>query len=84
MPYIIHVHRQKIAKNTKNGTNDPVIIVRKGKQRQYTNDVEMIGKTRMVYSPHKPLDCGARLWIETEDVLVDGKKFSPTNKKDSK
>jgi len=79
MSYIIHVHRQKLAQNTKNQTSDPVIIVRKGKKRQYSNSVEMFGKTKMVYSPHKPLDCGARLWIEAEDVLVDGEKFSPSH-----
>jgi hypothetical protein len=28
----------------------------------------------VVYSPDKPLSCGAKVWIETEsEVIVDGK-----------
>lgn len=51
---IIHIHRQRIARNLKvaPSNREPPIIVRQGKHREYV--------------PDKPLDCGARVWIETE------------------
>ncbi len=70
-PYIIHVHRQRIDRNRKHGTDDPPIIIRRGATRvAYAHEVELVGKSKMVYSPHKPLDCGARLWIEAENFEV--------------
>ena len=63
-----------IRSNKKNGTNDPVITVKTYKSNTYGHEVEILGKSRVVYSPDKPLSCGARVWIETDgEVLVDGK-----------
>jgi hypothetical protein len=28
--------------------------------------VEIKGPSKLVYSPDKPLSCGARVWVETE------------------
>lgn len=70
---IIHVNRQIIDSNRKHGTNEPPLIVRaaKGKKR-FGNAHELIieGPCKIVYSPHKPLDCGARLWIETDSEVT--------------
>ena len=44
---------------------EPPIIIRDGRKRRYGNSVEIKGPCRLVYSPDTPLDCGARLWIET-------------------
>lgn len=66
---IIHVHRQVIDRNKKNGTNDPPLIIRRGRKREYAHEVKLVGEAKVVYSPHKPLDCGARLWIEAEDAI---------------
>lgn len=65
---ILHIHRQRIAQNIKASPSErqPPIIVRSGKQRTYGNTIEIDGPCRIVYSPDKPLDCGARVWIETE------------------
>ena len=63
-----------IRSNKKNGTNDPVITVKTYKSNTYGHEVEILGKSKVVYSPDKPLSCGARVWIETDgEVLVDGK-----------
>ena len=63
-----------IRSNKKNGTNDPVITVKTYKSNTYGHEVEILGKSKVVFSPDKPLSCGARVWIETDgEVLVDGK-----------
>lgn len=71
---LIHVAQQAIAKNRKHGTNDPAIIVRQGGKSQRTNAVEIVHEGvvvgRFVYSPHKPLSCGARLWFEVPDGVT--------------
>ena len=69
-PRIIHIHRGRIDGNRKNGTSEPPIIVRKGTKREAYGNVVQIGEhTRIVYSPDKPLDCGARVWIETTEKV---------------
>jgi len=36
--------------------------------------VKVLGPAEVIYSPDKPLHCGARLWIETRAELeIDGK-----------
>jgi len=70
----IHINMHVIRSNKKNGTNDPVITVKTYKSNTYGHEVEILGKSKVVYSPDKPLSCGARVWIETDgEVLVDGK-----------
>lgn len=72
MNQIVHVAQDAIRRNAKNGTNDPAIIVRRGRKATRHHQVEVIGPdgsvvARFVYSPHKPLSCGARLWMEVAD-----------------
>jgi hypothetical protein len=69
---ILHIHRQRIAQNIKlpSSAAQPPIIIRQGRKRQYANTVEITGPCRIVYSPHKPLSCGARVWIETNSDVV--------------
>ena len=66
----IHVNRNIIASNAKNGTNDPVITVKEGRSNRYAHIVEILGPSRMVYSPNNPLSCGAKVWVETEADVV--------------
>ena len=71
----IHINQHIISSNKKNGTNDPVITVKTSKSNTYASEVEILGKSKLVYSPNKPLACGARVWIETESkVILDNKK----------
>jgi hypothetical protein len=50
--------------NRKNGTRDPVITVKTYKSNEYAHRVEIGGASTVVYSPDKPLSCGAQVWIE--------------------
>lgn len=48
----------------------PVLTVKTYKSNYKCNEVNIHGPSRVIYSPDKPLACGARVWIET-DALVD-------------
>ena len=71
---IVHVAQDAIRKNTKEGTNDPAIIVRRGSKPSRHHSVELtladgtvVGT--FIYSPHKPLSCGARLYLSVNDAI---------------
>ena len=66
----IHINQHKIRSNNINNGNEPVISVKTYKSNEYGHDVQILGKSRVVYSPNKPLSCGARVWIETEAPVV--------------
>ena len=66
----IHVNQHNIRRNRKEGRNDPVITCKTYKSNLYGHEVVIQGPSRVVYSPDKPLSCGAVLWIETEDDVV--------------
>ena len=70
----IHINQHKIRTNKKNNTTEPVITVKTSKSNTYASEVDILGKSKLVYRPTKPLPCGARVWIETEEkvVLDDG------------
>ena len=65
MKTIIHVNQHIIKANAKNGTSDHVLTVKTYKTNTYAHEVIIKGDSRVVYSPDKPLSCGARVWIET-------------------
>lgn len=62
---IIHVNQHVIRANAKTGKHDPVLTVKTYKDNRYAHEVAINGPSRVVYSPDKPLPCGARVWIET-------------------
>lgn len=66
----IHVNQHKIRSNLKTGERDPVITVKTYKSNDYGHEVSIEGPCKVVYSPDKPLSCGARVWIETESEVV--------------
>ncbi len=66
MKTIIHVNKSIIASNRKNGTNFPPLTVKDYKQNRKCHEAIILGPSKVVHSPHKPLKCGARVWIETE------------------
>ncbi len=61
----IHVNQNEICKNNKKETREPVISVKDYKGNRYGHEVIIHGCCRVVYQPDKPLDCGAKVWIET-------------------
>ena len=65
----IHVNQHKIKANKKHGTNNPVITVKTSKSNTYGHEVKINGSSKVIYSPDKPLSCGAKVWIETESEV---------------
>ena len=66
----IHVNQHKIRSNIKNDMREPVITVKTSKSNVYAHEVDIKGPSKVIYSPDKPLSCGAKVWIETESEVV--------------
>jgi len=66
MKKYIHINQHIIRRNKSNGYNEPVITVKTYKSNTYGHSVQIHGPSTVVYSPDKPLSCGARVWIETD------------------
>jgi len=72
MTKIIHVNRQHIAMNAKDGKDRPVYTVKYNGITRYGKEVLIHGPSKMVYNG-KQLSCGARAWIETDaDIEIIG------------
>jgi hypothetical protein len=69
MKTIIHVNQHEIKANAKNGTDNPVLTVKTYNSNIYAREVVIKGDSRIVYSPNKPLSCGAKVWIETQSEV---------------
>lgn len=74
MKTIIHVNQHVIRKNTKTGESKPCLTVKTYKDNRYGHeaiirDDEGNEVAKIVYNPHKPLSCGARCWIETQNEV---------------
>lgn len=64
----VHVNQHIIRANKTKGRSDPPLsVIRNGKVSRH-HEVQLIGPAKIVYSPDKPLKCGARVWIEAEDA----------------
>jgi hypothetical protein len=77
MKKIIHVNQHIIRRNQKRGTDEPVLTVKTYKENNYAHEAVLkkdgVELARVIYRPHKPLSCGARVWIEleTENIEVE-------------
>lgn len=69
MKTIIHVNQHVVKQNRKNKTNNPVLTVKNYKDNRYAHEVEINGPSKVVYSPDKPLSCGAHVWMETQEEV---------------
>lgn len=70
MKTIIHVNQHNIKSNA-NGASLPVLTVKTYKDNRKCDTAIIRAPdgsevARIVYSPDKPLSCGARCWIETQ------------------
>ena len=70
MRTFLHVNQHNIRANSK-GADLPVLTVKDYKQNRKCNTAiikDDAGNVvaKLVYSPDKPLACGAKVWIETE------------------
>ncbi len=70
MKTIVHVNQHVIKSNRKNKVEEPVLTVKTYKDNRYAHEVEILGPSKIIYSPDKPLSCGAHVWIETEGEVV--------------
>lgn len=71
---IVHVNVNNVQRNTKKkiGERLPVCRVQLPNSTVYGWTVDIDGPSKMVYSPDKPLKCGAKLWIVTNSpVIID-------------
>jgi len=66
----IHVNQHHIKANSKDGGNRPVITVKTYKSNLYGHEVVIHGESKVIYSPDKPLSCGAKVWIETDSEVT--------------
>ena len=59
------------SKNSKTGEREPVLTVKTSRSNTYAHEVRIDGPCVIKYSPDRPLSCGAKVWIETEnDVII--------------
>ena len=70
MRTIIHVNQAVIVQNRKTGENNPPLIARNYKGSTPCHEIEICGPSKVVNRPHKPLPCGARVWIETDGKVI--------------
>jgi len=79
----IHVNQHVIKANAKSGERNPVFTIKQGGKNTYATRVKVVGEMELVYSPDKPLSCGAKVWIETrgdiELATSDTKSNDATN-----
>jgi hypothetical protein len=66
----IHVNQHNIRANAK-GADVPVLTVKDYKENRKVNTAQIVSAdgevvASVIYSPDKPLSCGAKVWIETE------------------
>lgn len=70
MKTIVHVNQHIIKSNAKTGAREPVLTVKTYKSNDYAHAVSILGPSRVIYQPDKPLSCGAKVWIETEGEVI--------------
>ncbi len=61
----IHVNQHIIRQNKKHDAEDPVITVQWRNKSYTAKTLTIRGESTAIYSPKKPLSCGARVWVET-------------------
>ena len=65
MKTIVHVNQHIIKRNSKTGERNPVLAVKTYRSNKYASEVLIMGDSKIIYRPNKPLSCGAKVWIET-------------------
>ena len=65
-PVIIHVNRQNIAMNRRDGRNRPCFTAKfPGHPARYSSNIHVTGTSRLVFNGQQ-LRCGAYAWLETD------------------
>ena len=71
---IIHVNQHKIRSNGTTGRREPVLSCKTYKSNDYCHEIAIsvpgVGcVAKVIYSPDKPLPCGAKVWLETNQDI---------------
>jgi hypothetical protein len=66
----IHVNQHNIRHNAKHDDKKPIFTVKTYKDNTKGFSVEILGPSKLVYSPDNPLSCGAKVWIETDSEVI--------------
>ncbi len=74
MKTYIHVNQHVIKRNRKTGASEPVITCKNYKENKYGDRITVYGQDgkvacEVIYSPGKPLSCGAHVYIVTENKV---------------
>ncbi len=75
---IVHVNRQHIAMNAKDGGNRPVYTIKRGGKTRYCREWKVDGGTVTGVYNGTQLACGARAWLSIEGgtlTLIDEMSF---------
>ncbi len=81
---IVHVNRQHIAKNAKDGGNRPVYTIKQGRKTRYCREWRVEGGTVEGVYNGTQLSCGARAWLVVEGgnlILIDEMSFAEARSK---
>jgi len=74
MKTIIHVNQHIIKQNAKQNQRNPVLTCKTYKTNDYASEITIYGQdgnvaAKVIYRPDKPLSCGAKVWIETQNKV---------------
>lgn len=66
----IHVNQHIIRANKRDGTKENVVTVQWRNKSYRVQSANILGTSDVIYSPDKPLSCGAHVWVETKSEVV--------------
>jgi hypothetical protein len=66
----IHVNQHIARSNKKTGATEAVTTIQWRNKSYRFAKVEILGPSEVLYSPAKPLSCGAHIWIETRQEVI--------------
>ncbi|MEL6164161.1 MAG: DNA-binding protein [Cyanobacteria bacterium J06628_3] len=73
----IHINTHTIRDNKKNGTYEPVILVKSGSHKMVAHHVKINGPCELIYSVNGGLGCKAKAWVAADpDVMVEASIFA--------
>ncbi|GBF82717.1 helix-turn-helix domain-containing protein [Aphanothece sacrum] len=73
----IHVNQKILQRNIHQKNPEPAISIHRGNRTIQCHQVDIRGGCKVIYSPEKPKNCGARVWIEVDpSVEVIGTVFA--------
>ena len=66
----LHVDQAVIRRNRDTGSNDAPLTIQTSAGPLKAHRVSILGSCELINSPHQPLPCGARVYIQTKAALA--------------